>query len=74
MPGHKGVGLGTAMLDAARRFASERQARRMHLLVVEGNDAAIGFYEHRGWVRTGRAVDTMGFLEIPALIYELRWG
>ena len=71
-PDRKGVGLGTAMLTAATRWARERGARRMHLLVLEGNVAAIGFYEARGWHRAGRNDnDEMGGHRISSLVYAL---
>ena len=48
MPGHKGPGAGTAMLDEAYRRARASGANRLHLLVLDSNVAAIGFYESRG--------------------------
>ena len=71
MPEHKGSGAGTALLDAARRWAMVRGAVRMHLLVLESNVAAIGFYEARGWQRIGSKNDTMGGSEIVAQIYAV---
>ncbi len=74
-PDRKGGGLGTAMLDAATRWARERGARRMHLLVLEGNVAAIGFYEARGWHCAGRNDnDEMGGHRISSLVYALELG
>ena len=69
-PDRKGDGLGTLMLDAATRWARERGARRMHLLVLEGNVAAIGFYEARGWHLAGRKDnDEMDGHPVSSLIY-----
>ena len=48
MPGHKGSGAGTAMLDETYRRARASGANRLHLLVLDSNVAAIGFYESRG--------------------------
>ena len=74
-PDRKGGGLGTAMLGAATRWARERGARRMHLLVLEGNVAAIGFYEARGWHCAGRNDnDEMGGHRISSLVYALELG
>jgi len=71
-PDRKGAGLGTAMLDAATRWARGRGARRMHLLVLEGNVAAIGFYEARGWRLAGRKEDDeMDGNRVSSLVYAL---
>ena len=71
-PDRKGGGLGSAMLAAAARWARERGATRMHLLVLEGNVAAIGFYEARGWRLAGRNDDDeMGGHRISSLTYAL---
>jgi GNAT superfamily N-acetyltransferase len=72
LPDRKGSGTGTALLAAAAGWARRRAARRMHLLVLEANIAAIGFYESRGWRCIGRKEDdTMGGIDIVALIYAL---
>jgi GNAT superfamily N-acetyltransferase len=70
-PRHKGEGAGSALLDAAVGWARERGARRMHLLVVEGNDAAMGFYESRGWRRGERVHDTGHGMDTAAVRFEL---
>ena len=49
LPGHRGLGTGTVMLDEAARWARSRGARQLYLSVLEENAAAIGFYESRGW-------------------------
>ncbi len=72
MPGHKGLGAGTRMLEATARWSRERGARRMHLKVLESNAAAIGFYQSRGWVCTGSVHDTWGDgVAVTALVYAL---
>jgi GNAT superfamily N-acetyltransferase len=71
LPQHKGGGVGTTLLDAAACWARELGARRMHLLVLETNVAAIGFYESRGWRLVGRKADTMGDTPFIASIYAL---
>lgn len=71
LPDRKGTGAGTSMLAAAQDWARERGAAQLHLLVLDSNTAAIGFYESRGWQLAGRKDDTMGGVAIVALIYVL---
>lgn len=71
LPERKGAGVGTALLAAARQWALDGGARRLHLLVLEDNLMAIRFYESRGWRLAGRKDDTMGGVDIVALRYEL---
>ena len=71
MPEHKGSGAGTAMLDEARRWALSFGATRLHLLALDTNVAAIGFYESRGWKWVGRKNDRMGEADVVALVYAL---
>ena len=71
MPGHRGSGAGTAMLDEARRWALSFGATRLHLLVLDTNPAAIGFYESRGWKWVGRKADRMGGADVVALVCAL---
>jgi len=70
-PDRKGGGAGTRLLDEVARWARALGARSLHLLVLEGNDSAIGFYEHRGWRRAARLDDEMGGLPIVAFKYVL---
>lgn len=72
LPEHKGSGAGTAMLDEVRRWAAARGAVQLHLLVLEANVAAIGFYEACGWRLSGKKNDRMGGSDIVALVYSLR--
>jgi tRNA (guanine-N7-)-methyltransferase len=72
MPDRKGGGAGTALLAAAGRWAKERGATHLHLRVLDGNAASIGFYESRGWQLTDRIKDIMGGQEITALTYALK--
>jgi GNAT superfamily N-acetyltransferase len=71
MPGHKGGGIGTRLLEAAADWARDRGASRLHLLVFEGNRAAVGFYESRGWRCVERVDDELGGRALPALVYAL---
>lgn len=69
LPGFKGAGAGTAMLAAAQAWARERGARQLHLSVLEGNQAAMGFYESRGWRFAAREDDRMGGIDVVSLVY-----
>ena len=71
LPERKGLGVGTALLDAAAHWACTLGARAMHLRVLESNKPAIGFYEARGWQRVGRKDDVWGDQPIVALIYAI---
>jgi len=70
-PDRKGGGAGTLLLAEAAAWARAQGARRLHLLVIQGNDGAIGFYEHRGWRRVARLEDEMGGQPIVSFRYEL---
>lgn len=70
-PDRQGGGAGTRLLDEAAAWARARGATAMHLLVIEGNAGAIGFYEHRGWRRAGRLEDEMAGMPIVAYKYVL---
>ncbi|SAK71045.1 N-acetyltransferase GCN5 [Caballeronia fortuita] len=69
LPGHRGLGTGTVMLDEAARWARARGARQLHLFVLEQNTAAIGFYESRGWRRAAREADHMAGIDLFSLRY-----
>ena len=69
LPERKGLGAGSALLDAAEQWARANGARSMHLKVLETNKAAIGFYESRGWRCTRRVDDEWAGEKIVALIY-----
>jgi ribosomal protein S18 acetylase RimI-like enzyme len=69
LPERKGLGVGSALLDAVSRWARTGGARAMHLKVLETNTPAIGFYESLGWRCTGRVDDAWGDSKIVALIY-----
>ena len=71
LPGHRGLGTGTAMLDEAARWARSRGARQLHLSVLEQNAAAIGFYESRGWTCAAREADHMAGIDLFSLRYVL---
>ena len=71
LPDRKGGGAGTLLLDAVAAWACAQGAVRLHLFVIEGNAAAAGFYEHRGWSLVDRIDDEMGGQAIVALKYAL---
>lgn len=71
LPGHRGLGAGTAMLDEAARWARSHGARQLHLSVLEANAAAIGFYESRGWTFSLREADRVGGVDVFSLTYIL---
>ena len=69
LPERKGLGAGSALLDAAAQWARANGARAMHLKVLETNKAAIGFYESRGWRCVDRVDDEWAGEKIVALVY-----
>lgn len=56
LPEARGGGVGAALLAAARREASDRGAKGIALLVAEGNDDAMRFYEREGFRPFARLV------------------
>ena len=71
LPERKGLGVGTALLDAIASWARAGGARAMHLKVLETNTPAIGFYESRGWRCVERVDDAWAGEEIVALVYAV---
>jgi RimJ/RimL family protein N-acetyltransferase len=45
----EGIGIGTALLDAARRLAKARGCRRLWLVTANENTPALRFYQKRGF-------------------------
>ena len=72
LPERKGLGVGSALLDVATRWARATGAQAMHLRVLETNLPAIGFYESRGWRCVDRVDDEWAGEAIVALIYAIR--
>ena len=71
-PDRKGLGAGSALLDAAGQWARGLGARAMHLKVLATNTPAIGFYESRGWRCVERVDDNWaGGERVVALIYAV---
>lgn len=53
-PAQQGTGLGKRMMAEAERIAREDwRCTRMQMTVIDIRDELIGFYERRGYVRTG---------------------
>jgi RimJ/RimL family protein N-acetyltransferase len=52
--GWRGLGLGTVMLDAAIRWATEAGAHKMALEVWPHNSAALELYRRAGFIEEGR--------------------
>ncbi len=53
-PGHRGIGVGAALLREAIRWARQRNEASLCLLVFPHNVAAIALYERYGFEETGR--------------------
>jgi ribosomal protein S18 acetylase RimI-like enzyme len=70
LPDNKNGGAGSALLDCARDWAISNGARRLHLVVLDSNKPAIGFYESRGWLFTGRQDEIMGGVLVVMRRYE----
>jgi ribosomal protein S18 acetylase RimI-like enzyme len=56
LPAARGDGIGAALLDAARDEAARRGAEGIALLVAEGNEGAMRFYEREGFRPFARLV------------------
>ena len=54
-----GKGVGTGLLEEAKRWAAARGLRRIELNVMAHNHRAIALYERAGFVREGRRVDCL---------------
>lgn len=61
----QGTGAGGALLEAALGSCPNDD---VVLFVLEGNDQAIGFYEHLGFERTGRRVDDGPMRDLEMLL------
>lgn len=61
----QGTGAGRGLLEAALKSCTHDDVA---LFVLEGNDRAIGFYEHLGFRRTGRHVDDGPMCDLEMLL------
>lgn len=67
-PEHRRAGVGRGLVDAVVRWAQSRDAARVVLWVVRGNDAARAFYESVGF----RATDEIAPLPSDPCRHEQR--
>lgn len=67
LPGHRGGGLGRALLAEALHRCTSLGAEAMHLEVGIGNEAAIKLYEAQGFEITGRR---KGYYQQPGGVFE----
>lgn len=72
LPEHQGIGVGKLLMRAAKDWARAQGETQLYLYVLEGNTAAIGFYERQGWQFVGAEPDQMGGVDITALRYVYR--
>ena len=71
LPDRKGLGIGSALLEAVARHARASDARAMQLHVLESNKPAIGFYESRGWRPVKREDHAWAGETVVALLYAI---
>lgn len=55
---HRGQGFGAELLSFVESWARERDCKYVALAVVDGNDAALEFYENEGMEQWGSVVET----------------
>jgi ribosomal protein S18 acetylase RimI-like enzyme len=68
-PEHRRTNTGRLLVDAIESWARSREAHTLQLMVTSSNLAAITFYQHLGFAKTGR---TEPYPNDPALIeYEM---
>jgi ribosomal-protein-alanine N-acetyltransferase len=68
-PGHRRSGIGASMLEKAESIARSAGARQITLHVAADNSAAIAFYEHQHYHRTGLAKRFYREAQQDALIF-----
>jgi len=71
-PSHHGSGTGKHMIEAVRAWARTLGVDKVHLKVPEGNERAIGFYEHNGWRLAGIETSCIGQTEVTDRIYAIQ--
>lgn len=71
-PDRQGEGWGRALMGAAEDWLRERGAPKVQLMVRDGNEAVIGFYESLGYSNQGVAV--LGRFLDPELEARRRMG
>lgn len=53
LAGHRGLGVGAALLRAAERWAAERGVTYLSAGIHHRNDAAVRFYRRHGYLTAG---------------------
>ena len=67
MPSYQGLGVGTALYDAAIASLRKRGAAKAMLEVLAANENAVAFYRARGWVPEGRRTEHIPGFRFTAL-------
>lgn len=70
-PDRRNEGVGSALIETARRFCVDSGIGILHLEVRSGNTTAISLYEHYGFLRTGRRKGYYADSGEDALLYSL---
>nr|WP_244099735.1 GNAT family N-acetyltransferase [Burkholderia ambifaria] len=71
LPAYHGSGIGKRMIEAVRAWTRNIGVDKVHLLVLEGNVRAIGFYEHNGWRLAGVETSVIGGAEVAVRTYVI---
>lgn len=53
-PTHRRCGIGQLLINGIIDWARSRQVKNLRLNVTSSNDAALRFYEHLGFIKTGK--------------------
>ncbi len=70
-PGFKGKGTGKKLLGAAARHMLKQGVNRLALAVIDGNNTALGIYQHLGAKIVGRRKTDEGFISSDyVLLFE----
>ena len=70
-PGFKGKGTGKKLLGAAARHLLKQGVNRLALAVIDGNNTALGIYQHLGAKIAGRRKMNEGFISSDyVLLFE----
>ncbi|WP_175725946.1 GNAT family N-acetyltransferase [Burkholderia ambifaria] len=71
LPAYHGSGIGKRMIEVVRAWTRNIGVDKVHLLVLEGNVRAIGFYEHNGWRLAGVETSVIGRTEVADRLYVI---
>jgi ribosomal protein S18 acetylase RimI-like enzyme len=72
LPAQQRIGAGTLLMRAAQDWARACGEAQLYLYVLEGNAAAIAFYERHGWRLSGVEPDRIGGIDVTMLRYLYR--